>query len=261
MNWKSMKKLIFPTLLFVAMLSSSAQSQTTGILEARVIDQSTGEPVPTASVRLRRISSTTSESLLADSAGLFQIAASAGRYEISVEHLGYAPRTDTVAVIVGETTSLSIELRVLPVALDSIEAKPRERRSHLGGFWDRRERNIGFYFTREDIEKARPMRTADLFRRIPGAKVLQGPNGLGSLVTFERYRRIDGTVCPAMMYVDGRVYVPSATGLDDFLPTDIEALEAYSGSSRLPPEFNAAGKQRGVEPRCGVIVIWTRGTK
>ena len=39
------------------------------------------------------------------------------------------------------------------------------------------------------------------------------------------------------------------------------AIEAYSGSSRLPAEFNAVGKQRGAEARCGVIVIWTRGSK
>src|SRR5688572_28086444 len=123
MNWDSPKKLSFAALLLIALLDTSAQVQTAGILKGRVIDQSTGKPVSAASVRLRRISSTTSESLLSDSAGFFQTATSRGSYEVTVEHLGYAPHTDTIAVMVGEATSISFDLRVLPIALDSIEAR------------------------------------------------------------------------------------------------------------------------------------------
>lgn len=240
---------------------SPVHAQTTGTLRVRVIDEASRAPISKVAVSLRRLTSSAPEPVLTDSAGYIERAISGGDYEVLVNHFGYRLMADTVLVQPDEVTSVVFELRIAPVPVDSVLARTDQRNSYLGGFWERRQRNIGYYFTREDIEKARPLRTADLFRRVPGAKVLRGPNGLGQLVTFERIRRIDGTACPAMLFVDGRPYVPTAAGLDDFPPDDIEAIEAYSGSARLPAQFNAVGRQRGVEPMCGVIVIWTRGSR
>lgn len=256
-----------PLLLLVALFTAAVWSyspvhaQSAGTLRVRVIDQASRLPIHNVTVLLRRLTSAASEPIPTDSTGYIEKAIRPGDYEVSVNQLGYRVMADTVVVQPDEITSVVLELRIAPVPVDSVLARTDQRNSYLGGFWERRQRNIGYYFTREDIEKARPLRTADLFRRVPGAKVLRGSNGLGQLVTFERIRRIDGTVCPATFYVDGRPYVPSPAGLDDFPPDDIEAIEAYSGSARLPAQFNAVGKQRGVEPMCGVIVIWTRGSR
>lgn len=249
--------------LFIATASfgSSVHAQTTGTLRAQIIEHATRSPVPNAAVSIRRIPASAAESVLTDSAGYIERITLPGDYEIVVNHLGYRPMSDTVVIRLGEMTFASLELRIAPVPIDSVEARTTPGRSHLGGFWERRERNIGYYFTRDDIEKARPLRTADLFRRVPGAKILRGPNGLGQLVTFSRVRRIDGSTCPATIYLDGRPYLSSPAGLDDFPPDEIEAIEAYSGSARLPAEFNAVGRQRGIEPGCGVIVIWSRGSR
>lgn len=260
MNLRPLRLCFITAFAGMTAFQSSVHGQTSGTVRLHVVDQATRLPIFNATVALHRISSTAAESLSTDSSGHFERTLTPGDYEIIIKHLGYAQHTDSVVIQSGLSASLSIALRVVPVPLDSLEARTPAR-SFLGGFWQRRDRNMGYYFTREDIEKARPMRTADLFRRVPGAKVLRGPNGLGQLVTFERYRRIDGSICAAMLFVDGRAYIPSAAGLDDFPPDEVEAIEAYSGSSRVPAEFNAVGKQRGIEPRCGVIVIWTRGSK
>jgi hypothetical protein len=228
-----------------------------GRLIGRVLDRASGEGVAAAQLVLRDLSTSRQSRLESGQDGAFSISLAAGRYELRTERVGYVTRSDTIAVNGAEPVRLDVLLQIAPLEVDSVAVRTTPARPHLGGFWERRERRIGYYITREDIEKKNPQRLTDLLRSLPGAKVMSGPNGLGQFVSFARIRGIDGKLCPAALYVDGRPFRMSPIGVDDFYPDMVEAIEAYAGSSRLPPQFNATGTPAG-NPQCGVIVIWTR---
>jgi hypothetical protein len=242
--------------LLVLGLPIGARAQD-GRLTGRVIDRSSGEGVAGAQLVVRNLATSRLSRLESGADGGFGVSLPAGRYELRTDRVGYVTRSDTVSLHGAEEIRLEVALQVAPLEVDSVAVRTTPARPHLGGFWERRERRIGYYITREDIEKKNPQRLTDLLRGLPGAKVMPGPNGLGQFVSFARVRGLDGKLCPAALYVDGRPFRMSPVGVDDFYPDMVEAIEAYAGSSRLPPQFNATGTPAG-NPQCGVIVIWTR---
>jgi hypothetical protein len=263
----------FTTVLTVAaamalLLPATILGQTTSV-EGRVIDSANGAPVAAADVRLRALTSGVEFRATTGDQGLFTVAGLAlGRYLARIERVGYLIREDTVNLGLESVTRLEFELAPDPVLLPGV---PAEGRAHaplnaMSGFWERRERNIGHFITREDIDRLKPNRTADLFRRIPGTQI--HPIGYGQVAIFARVRNADGRPCIPAMFVDGAPYVMTDRGLDDFNPASIEAIEVYSGSARIPPQFNATGRDQPRwrndqiigNPRCGVIVLWTRRT-
>jgi hypothetical protein len=62
--------------------------------------------------------------------------------------------------------------------------------------------------------------------------------------------------CPVLFYVNGTAFpVTRDLAINQFVaPSDIEAVEVYTGTSRIPPEFSSNMHSS----RCGVIAIWTK---
>ena len=62
--------------------------------------------------------------------------------------------------------------------------------------------------------------------------------------------------CYLAIYLDGlRIWAwdtPEPPNLDDFVVSQMEAVEVYRGAAELPPELQATGNQ------CGAILLWTR---
>lgn len=254
-----MLALIGVTVLTAAPKRLSAQ--TTARISGRVVDRAANEAVAAAQIVLRHL--TESEvvvQLLSAADGGFARSLPVGRYAIEVSRIGYVTSTDTLELRGGAEHEVIVALQASPLAVDSVQARGEARRAYLGGFWERREKNIGYYFTREEIEQKRPYRVTDIFRSIPGVRLMRLANGPGQLVAFGRVRQINGNLCPAAVYLDGRPFATGQLGMDDFPLDQIEAIEAYSGSSRLPTQFNITGTPAG-DPRCGVIVLWTRGMR
>jgi len=195
-----------------------------------------------------------------DSQGVFRIGPiPPGDRRVRVTLPGYLPTEFTVYLSPGQSMWLSLELETSPVIpLEGIDAQgTRTLSSDLREFHERRRQGNGHFFTRNEIETARPSRLTDLFLSLPGLEVVEvtGPFGSSQEV---RFRRASGTSgrgpCRVGYVVNGRALpVAADLGINSlFRPDDVAGIEVYSGSSRIPAQFNSSGGSG----RCGLILIW-----
>jgi hypothetical protein len=152
-----------------------------------------------------------------------------------------------------------VTLELDPVPVDAIEATgARARTPALEGFYARRDRGAGTYFTRREIEAMNAREVTDILRRVPGARVvmIQGPFGATNVLQLVRSQGTSVRPCPISYYVNGVPFpVRYEIGIDAYVRAqDLEAMEVYSGTSRIPSEFTSAGQTS----RCGVVAVWTR---
>jgi hypothetical protein len=191
--------------------------------------------------------------------------------------VGYRP--DSIAAT-RDATPLRVALEPLQVATKL--ATVRVAADAHSGFERRARRNSGGYFIRRaDIEKRKPLRTADLFRNIPGV-ALSDSAGIIQVVSMRAYRRAQPTPAGAMggrgnrpgmvigsdtvtgpesggercairVGLDGRLQ-DSGFSVNDVNPEEIEGIEAYMGVATIPIEFSTV-QRNGI---CGLIMIWTR---
>jgi len=187
--------------------------------------------------------------------GRFSVASvPSGIQILDVRMLGYRTILLPVEVEARETLHVQVKLEIEPVLLQAVEvtAEPAVA-PQLRGFYERRTRGAGFFFTREEIEQMQPSRFTDLLRRVPGVRLqpVRGPSG-------SSYQAVTGRVsgsraCPMLYYVDGVPFpVAGDIGINNLIqPADIAALEVYTGTSRVPLQFHSS------TAHCGVIVIWT----
>jgi hypothetical protein len=117
----------------------------------------------------------------------------------------------------------------------------------FAGFHQRRASGFGRFFTRQEIERAAPMRTTDLLRMVPGVRL--GRNNLAT--PSIRFR---GSTCDPEVVLDGMTLGPVMLDLDALAPNSIEGMEVYSGAATVPTEFKKGFGRSG----CGMIVVWTR---
>jgi hypothetical protein len=89
------------------------------VLAGRVIEQADGSPVAAATVELPGRTP-----VLTNASGDFRFTGVPfGRYTLTVEALGY--RSEVVELILRADTSITVELEIQPVTLDSVEARVR----------------------------------------------------------------------------------------------------------------------------------------
>lgn len=57
--------------------------------------------------------------------------------------------------------------------------------------------------------------------------------------------------------MDGAPFQPQTEGLisNEIVPAQVEAVEVYRNAAETPIEFRTPGSD------CGVVVIWTRGSR
>lgn len=194
-----------------------------------------------------------------------------GRYRLRAERIGYQTAT-TSAFELHSRQVLRVELTLSTrtIVLQPLEVVSEIRPSYawgaLAGYYDRKEYlgeklGIGRFITRAQIERMQPYRMTDLLRRVPGLRVRQHPGQPGRFYV----RSTSNGDCPPAVYLDGvpvggnrsgvrargTQFSPADELLSDMLPSDLEGVEVYRGSSEAPPEYsNNAG--------CGVILLWTR---
>ncbi len=156
--------------------------------------------------------------------------------------IGYGEIRDTLPVTPDSDLDLSLPMSVSPIELEALVVVSERRDPRfLEDFEQRRKTRFGSFFDREDIEQRQPMKTSDLFRMVPGARVM--PSG-----PFGQTVRLRGG-CQPSLWVDGLPLV-TVEGMDDILPVmALEAVEVYHGVN-LPVQFGSNS--------CGAIVVWTR---
>jgi iron complex outermembrane recepter protein len=104
-------------LAYIACTAATPAPDRYGHLTGRVVDAQSGEPVPTATVRLLEARRT--QTAGPDGRFLFRDLPS-GSYTLVVERIGYAPATRTVRIAADETVAVDVELRVSALALPGV---------------------------------------------------------------------------------------------------------------------------------------------
>lgn len=188
-----------------------------------------------------------------DSAGEFLLPGlPAGPVELHFRRLAFSPAIVSVDVEPRDTISVVVTLSVVALQLNAVvvnEDAARLRIMHE--FEDRRKSGFGHFITRADIEKRDPRLLSDMARRVPG--VLLTPVAGGSRYVLRFARASQGTrSCEPQYWVDGAFV--QAFNIDDILPSDVEGVEFYAGSSTLPAKYTSPR----ANPACGTILIWTR---
>ncbi len=217
-----------------------------------LIRDSTGHGIPGVEVWLRGSDLYTHT----NEAGGFRIANSpVGAVKVTVRRMGFEQTTVDLTLRSGQTDSLVVALSAVAQSLAGVlvedEAMTRSKRL-LAGFWERRSRGFGHFYTREDIERRDAHDFAEIVRMTPSISVFN-VNGR-KVIRFSRSPGIRGD-CPPQYWVDG-MRLENASP-DEFPPQDVEAIELYAGSATIPPQF-APRVQSIRNQTCGVVVIWTR---
>jgi hypothetical protein len=206
-----------------------------------VVITEAGMPIARALVR----EAGDSNEAVADSAGVFRLRDRiTTTREVSIRGIGWYPLLWSGEV--ADQKQFTFELTSIGDVLERIDVRGRRQSSEAPpDFEARRRRGGGTFFTREDIERLRPIETTQLLMRAPGMVVRQDGHVLSA-------RSLATGGCIAAVFLDG---LPFLTGPREFPPLQlihpemIAAIEVYRGVD-APLEF-------GGSP-CGSIVIWTR---
>jgi TonB family protein len=172
----------------------------------------------------------------------------AGDLSVRVRRLGFKPDTSIINVLAGQTVPLMIALEPLPVVLAPMTILGKHYTGRLASFYQRRDRGMGHYYTRDEIEKRNPANTTDLLRTVPGIRLQ--PLGFG-----RQTLRFRGARCPPLVWIDGSPLGAGEFDIDNVPTRSIEAMEIYTGIAALPSEFTAGPT---TTTSCGTIVIWSR---
>lgn len=218
-----------------------------GSVRGRVVD-SLGGAISEARVTIEG----SSAAAVTDAAGAFRIQRVAGAgVTLHVRRLGYRPRSIEVDPQSAASTEIEIRMAAVPEVLPPVEvrAPPREvYDARLAGFNARRERRVGHFITRDQLDRHDSPRFADALRSIPGVVVrpLRGSGGGRTIA-------IRGN-CSPLVFFDGFPAAAGPVDLDMIDLASVEGIEVYSGLATVPAEFRSI---QGTE-RCGVIAIWSR---
>ena len=257
---------------FLVLSSSMLARHTDAQLIKGIVREDPSEsPIPGAAVRLINAEDDTLSTVMSDDAGEFSITLpSSGYFRLSVVRLGYTPANSGLFLVEeNDEPEVDIYLTAAPVSLDTIDVvgEVREPKLESVGFYERLEDGIGFFVTREDIERRPVRQVTDLLHGFRGGRVtivnsLTGEYDVIMRAGATSFIRGGGApqdaVCFPAIVIDGVVVRHGGMGVEiggwNALvdPAEIEAIEAYSNSSGLPVRY------AGMRTPCGAILIWTR---
>lgn len=238
----------FLTLTLVAvhatMLAAQDARPATGTINGRVLDRS-GRAVAGAELTIPG----SSFRVETDDSGEFRLKnVPAGELQVRVRRLGFKPDTSMISVLAGQAVPFLVSLQPLPLLLNPVTILGKHYTGRLASFYQRRDRGMGHYYTREEIEKRNPANTTDLLRTVPGIRLQ--PLGFG-----RQTLRFRGARCPPLVWIDGSPLGAGEFDIDNVPARSIEAMEIYTGIAALPSEFTAGPT---TTTSCGTIVIWSR---
>ncbi len=253
------------TMLVLAGLASPLAGQKGGsTLLIRVRTVETGAPLPDAEVVLDE---QTFLGVTGPDGTLRATAVAAGEHRLRVRFIGFRTMDRIVNIEAAGLTELTVDLQPEPIPLDSISVLgfPSTMSHNMREFFDRRDRGLGYFITRADIDRVRPHVFSDLLRMIPGMRLDCGSfrddceAGMRSAPptpgTTVREGGLMGPLkednCPIQYYVDGH-YEPH-TNVNDLRPKDIAGVEIYVHGAQAPARYSIRKNAR-----CGVVLVWLR---
>jgi hypothetical protein len=193
-----------------------------------------------------------------DAAGRALVPVHRTRETLTVRRLGYDEATREI-----DTGDTPVEVALKPAAVGVNGVSARTRRMPvsppLQEFYRRAAGGNGRFVTREQIAARHPRRLSDVFREIPGVRVLLGAQGErlameGAVpALFDGGERARAGDCPVQFYLEGVGYLPESPGVpNDVQPDEVEGIEVYRRLSEVPVEYRRPGAE------CGVVLIWLK---
>ena len=242
----------------------AAETDVSANLLGYIHDEVTGRAIQGASVLFESMSTSKTTSEL----GFFTFTdVPIGVHFLRIEALGYAERRVQVRLSDDQSYETEVYLSSEAVELEglSVEVIPRRTFNELRDLDIRLDRGPGQFILRTEIDQ----RGGNLISPLQGRRGvrIQGSGGIssGRSVQLRRAQHLTSTAagqhtivaCYPAVFVDGRRFSRRAslgdqeTDLTEFLSSDMDAVEVYSGSS-VPAVFG------GGDAACGAILVWTR---
>jgi hypothetical protein len=170
-----------------------------------------------------------------------------------VRALGFTPISKQFDWVPTDLLRLDITVSRLATILGQVRITEKRPASFwLREFEERRVRLNGFFMDRTEIERRGSTRLSDLLRAAPGLSIIP-VDGRYVVTSARAAPRLAGEECNISYYLDGQpMALDVLAGIDLAISVnEIEAIEVYTGGSRVPPRFNQSNG------RCGVIALWT----
>lgn len=230
-------------------------SPSPGVLRGRVFEARDTIGVEVASIDVVG----TGRSATATSTGDFEIRGLPdGRYILKVRRLGYAPRDVDVEYRAGSGLVVNVSMERAARALTQvlIEGKMRRVPPRLEEVYWRMAHANGKFFTREDIDQMNPIDVMSLVQLLPTARVSDAGISFtkcdrsGAYMFSSPTQTTNVQIWIDGMRMTGRGERDQKEVLGMVIPSQIQAIEVYSGVARIPAEF--------LEDACAVIAIWRK---
>jgi hypothetical protein len=246
-----------------------------------VINDSTHAPIPGAEIALTDLA----KSVLADARGAFRVEGiPPGDHQIRVRAIGYGAADTRLTFKGNETVERRVVLgRAVTLEVVNVEAT----RPLLPSFEENRKRGLGHFLTRADLAKRENISLVSFLESMNGLRVVHGSSGKEWAMGTHPPGSFRGIPPDAPDSVEGapvsscwtHVYlndVPVFSGkiiqerrglrgvavhweplfdVGTFTAAQVEAIEFYASPADTPLKYQQN------DPRCGVLVIWTRRSR
>lgn len=187
-----------------------------------------------------------------------------GKYWVVARRIGYAPMQTALTLKQGDDREIVFRLELLPHVLPEqlVKGDDAAWQRRYADFVGRSRGAFGYFLTRDDIERARPYYLSDVVRRylpFTSTEAFSTPafaDFSRSSIGFRRASTLStrsalSRGCAPLVSVNGGT--PSGIwAVNDFRPSEVEAVEVYRGNRMMPAEYASWGTE------CGLVVVWTR---
>ena len=235
--------LVAAAVSLLSLIGSSTLSAQKVKLTGTVVDER-GAPVPHVELTLRR-SNRTEATARSGEAGEFDFGdVTPGTVLVIAHRLGFQRRSFEVNVDPALTRqSVQIDISNLPTEIDTVVVE-EESSGRLHEFMDHRKASkFGHFFDQKEIRARSPRYVSELFRTIPGARLVPTPGG-GSKLTLRG--------CRPKIWLDG-VQAQDAE-IDEVIgPDEIAGIEIYPSWAGIPAQYMDRENRA-----CGAVLIWSR---
>lgn len=230
----------------MALMPLFAEAQESGTLSGTVTDY-TGIPLLGVEV----VADSGALRTYTDARGAFVFAVAQGSHTLHVRRLGFAPLEVPVAVAAGAHAEVALKLKSIATTLPPVVVNPSNIHytGRLAGYYQRLEKGTGGVFiTRNQIDRENPSTLGQLLQHVPGITAQRGRHGITSV-------RMRGRTCWPLVWIDGTPMPAGETDLDAFVPSSLQGIELYLGSTTAPMRYIY---NRDLSS-CGTILLWSRG--
>jgi hypothetical protein len=237
-------------LFLVALLALGSEPASGQSIHGRVLIQGDTAAVTGADLTLSDSVGAVLSRVQADDFGNFRLPAPGpGTYRVSVSRIGFSPISVQVQLRDREAVEVELRMSEEAIPLDPIVVVGRRqiREGTLDEFYDRmarnRQRGVGHFLTKEQIENRISMTLPMLLQTLPGVWLSSGGGSIKLLNTGNS----DGVFCTPEYILDG---LPMLGGYRAIQVLDLEGVEVYRGYSEVI---------HGYFPNsCGLVFLWRK---